>query len=176
MTHIPRALPILMLAITVFAAAGCGSGGGNSTEAKASPAVLARTNANCRQLRRDLVDIGRGAFVGSSNLAEATTEHIIKPSIPLLETLARRQQRLAAGSGDPKLELYARLFEPITILAHERLQSGEESNSPLNVAARGFEILTSTVADEQRQVAREAGIADCAIDFEQVLTSALRGS
>jgi hypothetical protein len=155
--------------------AGCGSGGGGDSTQHVSPAIVSRANANCRQLRRDLVALGNKAFVGSTNLAKAATERVVKPSIPLVESFARRQQQLAGESGDPEFELYARLFEPITILAHERLHSGEESDSPFNVAARGFEILTSTVADEQREVAREAGLADCAIDFEKALTSSLHG-
>jgi hypothetical protein len=156
-------------------ASGCGGSGDETSGQRASAAVRARANANCRQLRRDVVKLGSGAFDGSTNLAEATTERVIKPSIPLLESFAARQQRLARGTGDPEFELYARLFEPIVILAYERLRAGEEAESPFNVAARGFEILTSTVADEQQQVAKEAGLPDCAIDFEQVLTSALRG-
>jgi hypothetical protein len=168
---------LLALALTLGATAplaGCG-GGANDSGKRASDAVLARADVNCRELRRDIVELGRGAFTGSTNLAEAATQRIVKPSIPLLEDFALRQQRLARDSGDPKLQLYARLFEPIVVLAHERLRSGEESNSPLNAAAKGFEILTTSVVDEQRQVAKEAGLSACAIDFEQVLTSALRG-
>jgi hypothetical protein len=167
----------LLAALFLFSAlaAGCGGGGEETSAQRASAAVLARANRNCRQLRRDVVKLGSGAFSGATNLAQATTEKVIKPSIPLLESFAARQQRLAGGTGDRKFELYARLFEPIVVLAHERLHAGEESDSPFNAAARGFEILTNTVADEQQQVAKEAGLADCGIDFEQVLTSALRG-
>ena len=170
------ALVVALAAATVLGAgllSGCG--GGDETTQQASTAVLARVNANCRQLRRDAVELTRGAFEGASNLAEAATENIIKPSIPLIERFASQQQKLAEGSGDPKLELYARLFEPEIILAQERLKAGEESNAPVNNAARGFEILMGSVADEQRQLAGEMGTAACAVDFEKVLRTALRG-
>lgn len=157
-----------------FVLAGCGGGGGNTTTTRSvSGKVLAEANGNCRQLRREAVALARGAFDGATNLSEAATKYIIRPSIPLLERFAARQQRLTKNSGDPKFELYGRFFEPIIVLAHERLRSGEESNSPYNTAARGFEILLTTTIDEQRQVAREVGMGACAIDFEKVLRSAL---
>ncbi len=173
----PRAFAALAVAggLGLGLLSGCGGGSEGTSTVQASAAVRARADANCRQLRRDVVELGRGAFEGADNLAEATTEHIVRPSIPLLENFALRQQRLAKGSGDPQLQLYARLFEPVIVLAHERLRLGEESNAPFNPAAKGIEILTSTVAEEQRQLAREAGVEDCAIDFEQVLTTAIRG-
>jgi outer membrane murein-binding lipoprotein Lpp len=154
--------------------AGCGSGGETTVEL-APAAVRVQANANCRQLRHDAVKLAEGAFEGTNNLAKATTEKIVKPSIPLLERFAQHQQRLAAGSGDERLELYARLFEPVIVLAQERLRAGEESDAPVNNAARGFEILMGTVIEEQRQLAREAKIPACAVDFEKVLRTALRG-
>jgi hypothetical protein len=169
------ALSALLLVLVAVAIAGCG-GSDSANPAELSSPVRAQAEANCRQVRREVVRFGRRAFANSTNLAEEATERVIKPSIPLLERFARRQQEALGGSGDPNAKLYLRLFDPLVALAYERLHSGEESgDSPFNTAARGFEILTGTVADEQRQAAREAGLPDCAIDFEQVLTSALRG-
>ncbi|HEX5928544.1 MAG TPA: hypothetical protein VFY48_04045 [Solirubrobacterales bacterium] len=171
------ARPAALLATLALALGGCGDGeeSGQGPPSQAAPAsVLEQADANCRQVRREAVQLADRAFSGDVNLSRAATERLIKPSVPLLEGFASRQQRLARGTGDPELELYARLFDPLIVLVQERLRSGEESDSPLNEASRGFELLTGSVADEQRQVAREAGLRDCAIDFEQALTSALR--
>jgi hypothetical protein len=173
MKRVAACLGALALILTLGSLAGCGADGDTASSQQASAAVLARANANCRELRREVVELGRGAFAGATNLAEATTKRIVKPSIPLIESFSLRQQRLAKHSGDPTFELYTRLYEPIIALAHERLRIGEESTAPVNPAARGIEILTATVAGEQRQLAKKAGVADCAIDFEKVLRSAL---
>lgn len=170
--------PLLVAALGAALLSGCGDGGevdGGAAEATASAAVLAKVNANCRQLRREAVELGRTALGPDTDLEEAATQNIIKPSIPLLERFALRQQRLAKGSGDQQLELYARLFEPVIVLTQERLRAGEEEGDAVGSAARGFEIMLETTVDEQRQAAGEAGAADCAIDFEKVLTRALRG-
>ena len=171
-----RPLALAGVLLVVFLS-GCGGGSEEEggSEQRASASVLAQVEANCRQLRREAVRLGRTALDADADLEEAATQNIVKPSIPLLERFAVRQQRLAEGSGDQALELYARLFDPVIVLTQERLRAGEEQDTPIDSAARGFEIMLGTVADEQRQVAREAGVADCAIDFEQVLTRALRG-
>jgi hypothetical protein len=161
---------------------GCGSSNGasdGSPSSTAPRAIFARVNATCRDLRREVAKLGKGALNGNSSIVELITERLVKPSIPLLERVALRQQKLAAQSRDPKLILYARLFEPIIVLAQERLRTGRVSEHPgkaqATILARGFENLMTSVAAEQRQVAREARLPACAINFEHVLTSSLSG-
>jgi hypothetical protein len=171
-----------VIVATCAAMALCGCGGSGQTRVPphaASQAVLARVDATCRQLRREVAELGRGALSGSSSIPELITERLVKPSIPLLERVAGHQQALAARSGDPKLALYAALFEPIIVLAQERLRTGRASERPGHaeaaVLSRGYETLMTSVATEQRKVAREAGARACAINFEHVLTSSLSG-
>jgi hypothetical protein len=169
----------LVIALSI-AISGCGGGSGGSgdpSQAAASPATIAKAEANCEQLRRQVVRLGRRAFSGAPVPTE-TTARIVRPSLVLLEGFARRQQLLAKASGDPTLLLYARLFEPIIVLAHERVSTGERyagGDTAASTLARGYENLMATVASEQREVARGAGLHACAIDFTSVLTNALTG-
>jgi hypothetical protein len=156
---------------------GCGGGNGNEsvTTANASPTAVAKAEANCEQLRRRVIRLGRRAFRGAPVPVE-TAARIVRPSLVLLEAFAHRQQLLAKSSGDPTFLLYARLFEPIIVLGHERLRTGEEyaaGNAEASTLARGYENLMTTVADEQREVAQHAGLEACAIDFTRILTRSL---
>jgi len=161
-----------------LAISGCGSGAGgadNTMAAAASPATVAKAEANCERLRRQVIRLGRRSFAGAPVPVE-TTARIVRPSLVLLEGFARRQQLLAKSSGDPALLLYARLFEPIFVLAHERVRTGERyaaGDAEASTLARGYENLMATVAAEQREAAQEAGLHACAIDFTRVLTRAL---
>ena len=169
----------LVIAIAV-AISGCGGGSGGSSDvsqATAGPATVAKAEANCKRLRRQVVELGRRAFSGAPVPTE-TTARIVRPSLVLLEGFARRQQLLAKASGDPALLLYARLFEPIVVLAHERVSTGERyaaGDTEASILSRGYENLMATVASEQRKAAKRAGLHACAIDFTSVLTNALTG-
>lgn len=176
----PRHVVSIAAALIALGLAGCGEGGGTTPHSvEASPALLSRANATCRYFRRETAKIGRRALNGNPNPAELTTERLVKPSIPLIERVARRQQALARQGNDPKLILYARLFEPIIVLAKERLRTGRNSERPGHaqafVLSRGLENLMTEIGLEQRQVAREAKLPDCSINFEHVLTSSLSG-
>jgi hypothetical protein len=144
---------------------------------KASPATVARANANCRDFLRGIHEIGKGALKGEGNIPELATENLVKPSIPLLERVARRQQAVARESGDPRLQLYADLFDPIIVLAQRRLHIGrlaERAGQGEEVLrAREVEELLSQLGLEQRQAAREAGLSDCDLDFEHELLTSL---
>jgi hypothetical protein len=161
-----------------LAICGCGNGdGGEPTTAKTSPQNSARADANCERLRRQVVRLGRRAFPGAPVPSE-TTARIVRPSLALLESFADRQQLLARASEDSAMSLYARLFEPIIVLAHERLRAGAQyaaGDSAASTLARGYENLMATVADEQREAAQRAGLDACAIDFTKVLTRSLAG-
>ena len=178
MTH--RGYGAAIVIALAVAIPGCGGGSGRSGEASggaASPATIAKAEANCKRLRRQVVRLGRRAFSGAPVPTE-TTERIVRPSLVLLEGFARRQQLLAKSSGDPAMLLYARLFEPIVVLAHERVSTGERyaaGDSGASTLARGYENLMSTVATEQREAAQRVGLHACAIDFTSVLTNALTG-
>lgn len=170
---------VMIALLLVLVISGCGASGGSGATptAPANDALIARADANCERLRHQVITLGRRAFAGAPIPSE-TTARVVRPSLVLLEAFARRQQVLAKSSGDPNVLLYARLFEPIVVLAHERVRTGEQyaaGDAEASTLARGYENLMSTVASEQREVARRAGLRACAIDFTHVLTHALSG-
>jgi len=134
--------------------------------------VIGRADANCRYFLRETKRIGRRALADPSSgfSLEMTTERLVKPSIPLLEHVADRQQALASSAGDPHFDLYAELFEPVIAIAYERLGAGRAGDP---VRSKSLEELLANVGLEQRQAARDAGLRDCDIDFQHALLSSL---
>jgi hypothetical protein len=178
MKRLRAGLAALALLTLIASISGCGGSGDDETEAtpaKADPAIVAKADANCRQLRREAVKLARNAFSGAPDPGVVTTR-LVRPSLAVLESFARRQQRLARSSQNSEFQLYARLFEPIIVLAHQRVQAGLQYAAGVTEAstvARGYEDLMSTVAEEQREAARRAGLEACSIDFIRVLTHSL---
>jgi len=176
MKRLRAGLAALALLALVASIAGCGGDSETeATSAKADPAIVAKADANCRQLRREVVKLARDAFSGAPDPG-VVTARLVRPTLVVLESFARRQQRLARSSGNPELQLYAQLFEPIIVLAHQRVQAGRQYTAGVTEAstvARGYENLMSTVAEEQRETARRAGLEACSIDFIRVLTHSL---
>lgn len=178
MKRLRACLAALALIVLIASIAGCGGSGDGETEATAAnldPAIVAKADANCRQLRRNAVELARNAFSGAPDPGVVTTR-LVRPSLVVLESFARRQQQLARSSQNPEFRLYARLFEPIIVLAHQRVQAGLQYTAGVTEAstiARGYENLMSTVAEEQREAARRAGLESCSIDFIRVLTRSL---
>jgi hypothetical protein len=184
-----RRSTIVVAVLAAIAIGGCGGDDeGTRTRPQASseprgqapPALLARANANCRRFLRQARELGKGAFSeGSGTILERATEQVIKPGIPLIEDMARRQQALARAGRDPALSLYADLFDPIVVLAQERLRSGRAAIRIGNELERErsgeLEDLMTDLGNEQMAVARGAGLRDCSVDFRKALVSALTG-
>jgi hypothetical protein len=172
---------IALVVVTSVLATGCGGGetgpageghGGGVRPGKLPPTVLARADANCRYFLRETKQIGRRALADPSStvILELTTERLVKPSIPLLEHVADRQQALESMAHDPRFDLYANLFDPIIAIAYERLGAGRVGDP---VRSKNLEELLTNIGLEQRQAARDAGLRDCDIDFQHVLLSSL---
>jgi hypothetical protein len=170
------------LAAALFAAlalAACGGGdGGEASDAhseeavaKVPPAVLAKANANCRYLLRETRRIGREAVNGAPETTlELATEGLVKPSIPLLERVADRQQALEAKAHSPLFSLYANLFDPIVVLAQKRLRVGQEGDY---AGSKQIEETLTDLGLEQRRYARLARLGDCDLDFQHTLLESL---
>jgi hypothetical protein len=168
-------IALLAGAASAIAASGCGGGNGASEGGQpegAPPAVISKANSNCRYLRREAKQIGRGALAGytPASALQTTTERLVKPSISLLERVAKRQQALEPEADDPWFDLYADLFDPIVVTAQERLRAGRENDYG---QARELEELLTSLGLEQKAAARHAGLRDCNVDFQHILLSSL---
>lgn len=178
-----------LLAIAGFALWAAGCGGDDKSEGveppaaeipRADGATLARANANCRRFLREAEEVAAGAFSsGKGNLLELATEMVVKPSIPLLQLVAARQQALARGAGDPRLSFYADLFDPVIVLAEERLRSGQaairEGGGREAQRSRELEDQMIELGADQRDAARAARLPACTTDFRKALVGSLTG-
>jgi hypothetical protein len=176
-----RVRPIALVLTATLLAAGCGGGEGGESDAnleksgqsEALPAdMVSRADSNCRDFLREARRIGREAFEGSppATILELATERLVKPSIPVLEGMAKRQQALESEANNSSFNLYAELFDPIVAIARERLEAGRAGDA---AKAKRLEELLTNLGLEQRQAAREAGLGDCDIDFQHALLSSL---
>jgi hypothetical protein len=161
--------------VAAIATSGCGGNGGNDEGGPtAGPprAVVATADTNCRYLKRETKRIGRGALAGytPANALQITTEHLVKPSIALLERVGKRQQALKSKANDPWFDLYANLFDPIVVTAQERLRAGRANDYG---HSRDLEELLTSLGLEQKNAARQAGLEDCDVDFQHILLSSL---
>lgn len=173
-----RRLAPIVVASALLLATGCGGRDGATPEGTAaSPALIARANATCRYFLHEIRVLGKGVLREIADIPRLTTERLVKPSIPLLERVARRQQAVARLAHDPQISLYADLFDPIIVLAQRRLRIGRAAERPGHAqdVLRGQEVerLMSDLGLEQRVAAREAGLSACNVDFEHVLLTSL---
>jgi hypothetical protein len=172
-----RSLVALAAAAALLLLAACG-GGDQSTQAQTelTPRTVARANATCRYFRRQAHELGQGVLSLPLEALPLTVEHLVKPGIPLVRRVAKRQQALARQAADPQFTTYADLFDPIIVLLQQRLRSGEAAlrkKLAVDPDAQQLDDLLADLGEEQRLVAHEAGLRDCDTDFNQVLTSSI---
>ena len=179
MKAVRRASFAMAIACVLGMLAGCGGGGaGGEGQAALSPPTVAKADATCRYFRRETVKLGKGVLALPLDPLHITVEHLVRPGIPLVQRVARRQQALAAHSRNRQFKIYAELFDPIVVLLQERLRGGEAAlRQKLAADPRGQHLddLLAGLGREQRLAARAAGLRDCGIDFNQVLTSSISG-
>lgn len=172
-----RAWPIALVLAAALLVAGCG-GGSNASPEKPEQSeelpsdIASRANSNCRYFLREARRIGREAFgeAPPTTILELATERLVKPSIPVLERTAKRQQALEPEANNSNFNLYAELFDPIVAIARERLEAGRAGDA---AKSKRLEKLLTDLGLEQRQAARDAGLSDCDIDFQHTLLSSL---
>jgi len=166
----------LLIAALILVAAGCGGSDTDGGDAPSAtpPAVVAKANATCRYFFRATQRLGQGALAGFSptRALEITTERLVRPSIPLLKRVAKRQQALKPMANNARFDLYADLFDPMIVIAQDRVRAGRAGDYE---QSRNLEELLTELGVEQVDVARRAGLRDCTVDFQRVLLSGLSG-
>jgi hypothetical protein len=177
------ATTLIVLALAAgLAVAGCGGGGENTTGGAAktevavqpsAPAVVAKADAICRQIARELEAIGhRAAHSSASNGLELTTEAMIRPTIPVLARAGEQLEKLKRTAGSSSYDLFVDLFDPALVLAEKRLAAGRRGD---HASAEGLEEQLTNLGETQRGAARDAGLTGCAVDFQRILASSLNG-
>jgi hypothetical protein len=174
------ATTLIVLALAAgLAVTGCGggdstTGGAAGTEVAAkptAPAVVAKADAICRQIARELEAIGhRAAHSSASNGLELTTEGLIAPTIPVLARAGRRLAALKGEAGNKSYDLFVDLFDPALVLAEKRLAAGRRND---HTSSAGLEEQLTNLGETQRGAARDAGLQDCEVDFQHILASSL---
>jgi hypothetical protein len=173
-----RSIAALTAALLALALASCGGSDDNGGAGPGSQAVeplsatmAAKAEAGCRQLRRETRQIGSSLPRGTvpTNL-EMTTDLLVAPSISVLERAAERQQGLEEEADNPEFGLYAGMFDPIIVLAQQRLAAGTANDA---TASEGFEAMLTDLGDEQREVAARLGLHACQTDFQHVLVASI---
>jgi hypothetical protein len=169
------ALAAAALSALLLAACGGGNSGteaaSTETVAKVPDTVLAKAEGNCRYLLRETRRIGREAISGAPQTTlELATERLVKPSIPLLERVAARQQALEPAANSSLFSLYANLFDPIIVLAQKRLRVGAEGDY---AGSKRIEETLTDLGLEQRRYARLAHMRECDLDFQHILLESL---
>jgi hypothetical protein len=166
-----RRLGATAMILVALALSACGGSQDTQTVAKASPAALAKANAICRDFREEAEQLGKGALANPPNSTlELTTERLVKPSIPLLESAARRMQALEPAAHSPLFDLYADLFDPAIVLAQQRLAAGRAGDA---TESKRLEDALNSIGEEQRRAARIVGLPTCDVDYQNVLLSSL---
>ena len=166
-------LPLAVAAaIALIALAGCGGSSPPPRDA-ASREAFARADANCRLMLREVRQLAKGVLnSGYNSNLELTTEGFGKPGIKLVKRIARRQQALQAAAEDPKYALYAELFDPIIVLAEQRLRAGQ-ANELAESQIRQNQL--TALGNEQREAAHRAGLRSCDVDFLDAMVRAATG-
>lgn len=170
-----RLSTVATAALSALVLSACGGNGGEEgaeTVAKVPPAVLARADANCRYFLHETQRIGRTALHNEppATTLDLTTERLVKPSIPLLERVADRQQALEPAAHAPLFTLYANLFNPIVVLARKRLSTGQAEDL---AGSKEVEEMLTDLGLEQRHLARLANLRDCDLDYQRILLKSL---
>jgi hypothetical protein len=172
-----------MRRITLFAVVfalligGCGDSSDSASEAtsgggSAGGAYVVKADRICAAMIADSRRMGdrfrRLPRVGVDSLT-LTTEELVKPAIPILESSARRLRALEPRAESVEFESYVSLFDPIVSLARERAMAGDAGDA---ARAREVELLSLNLSVLQRNLAREAGLETCDVDFIETLSTA----
>jgi hypothetical protein len=98
-----------------------------------------------------------------ANILTPTTEGLVKPGIPILAREAAQLRALRPRPDDADLQTYLGIFDPVLVLAEQRLRAGE--NNPDPAVANRLENLISGLEDDQARLAHGFGFRYCGTGF-----------
>jgi hypothetical protein len=170
---------VVALFVVACLLAGCGSGGGTSGESTVAaipPAKAKRqkqeADAICTRMVTDAHRLGRRALSagvgGYDSTLEFTTEGLIAPALPVVERSDRELRAVTAGGGEPRLDAYVAMFDPILSLLIERVRVGRQGDAE---QAHELEEQLIELGSVQKTLATEAGLKVCTVDLVGSFTS-----
>jgi hypothetical protein len=177
----PRRLATFLAGVLcLIALASCGGGGSGTTTAAteegggdAAGAAIKQANANCRTMLGDIQQIAKRAKRGGYGTSFAmVTEGLAKPATRLIKQVAERQRALKRAADNSRFDLYVHFFDPIIVLAEERVRAGQAEDT---ARSEQLQYLLVNLGDEQRLAARRAGLRDCEVDFFGAMVQASGG-
>jgi hypothetical protein len=174
-----RLIPIFLLIALLLS----GCGGGSETTVQEPPAqpraatepgnraYVAAANRICAEMtaksRRMGARFARLPNPGIGALA-LTTRELVKPALPVLERSASRLRALEKKTNNLALESYVSLYDPIVAVVRSRVEAGEAGDP---TRAHALELQMLDLGSLQRQLAREAGLRTCDVDFIQTFAA-----
>jgi hypothetical protein len=168
------------LVVVACLLAGCGSSGETTGEATAPTVSSAEaqqqrreTDAVCTRMVAEAHRLGRKALSVSpgdyESTLEFTTDGLIAPALPSLEKSVRELRAVTAEGGEPQLDGYVAMWDPILSLLIERVQAGREGDID---GSHQLEEQLIELAAIQRRLAKEAGLKVCTVNLVGSFTSA----
>lgn len=165
-----RSLPIF--ALLALALVGCGGGGADETAPSTTPrrgeshAYVAPADRVCAGMtadsRRMAAEFARYPNEEGLPALLLTTRQLIEPALPVLERSGRRLRALQKAGGSVAFGSYVALYDPIVAVVRDRVEAGEAGDA---TRAHALELQMLNLSDLQRQLAREAGLKTCDVDF-----------
>ncbi len=164
---------VALFVVAACMLAGCGSGGGTTGESTVAAIQPAKANrqkheadAICTRMVADAHRLGRQArnegVEGYESTLEFTTEGLIAPAVPMVERSARELRAVTDGGGEPRLDAYVAMWDPILSLLIERVRSGRQGDAE---QAHELEEQLIELGSVQKTLAREAGLKVCTVDL-----------
>jgi hypothetical protein len=99
---------------------------------------------------------------GEGDALTLTTRELVEPALPILERSAGRLRALEGRANSLALKSYVALYDPIVAVVRDRVEAGEAGDA---TRAHALELQMLDLSEIQRQVAREAGLKTCDVDF-----------
>jgi hypothetical protein len=176
--QVKKALALCLALISTTAAlSGCGGSGSVSSPtapAQADAAAMGRptavqTEAICARATDEAQSAAANlpnAMATASTPEEAITNTLVRPAIHILEKEAVALAALHSRSNSPVFSTFVGLFEPVLVLARQRLASGRAASTD---ESHQLEYLTTTLTGEQVRLANSLGLPRCETDFFKAL-------
>jgi outer membrane murein-binding lipoprotein Lpp len=168
------------LVVVACLLAGCGSGGGTTgatTTASTISAAAAKqqkgeADAICTRMIAEAHRLGRKALAAGvgeyDNTLEFTTDGLIAPALPVVERSVRELRAVTTEAGEPQLDGYVAMWDPILSLLIERVQAGRQGEGE---QAHQIEEQLIELAGIQKDLAKEAGLKVCTVNLIDSFTS-----